>query len=118
MKNCAAAIEEDDVPVVDARGGAAGDGFFCFDVRGRFDSKRKGRVRWCYFYSAAVGALKEAIDGQLIEVSSDSDLRDFQGDGHRFDLCLAGFGQRSEYGLFSFLKIHVIRLFLSKIDQN
>jgi hypothetical protein len=54
----------------------------------------------------------------LIEVSSDSDLRDFQGDGHRFDLCLAGFGQRSEYGLFSFLKIHVIRLFLSKIDQN
>jgi hypothetical protein len=65
-----------------------------------------------------MGTLEEAIGGQLIEVSSDSDLRDPECCRQFPDIRFAGVGQSLEYGLFSFLKIHMIRLFLNKTDQK
>ena len=35
-----------------------------------------------------------------------------------FDLCFAGFGQGLKNQLLSFLKIHMIQLFLTTIDQK
>ena len=117
VKDGAAAVEEDDVTVVDSGGGAAGDGFFCFDIDGCFVGKRKGRVGSSNFDSAAVGTLEESVGGQLIKISSDGDLRDFEPCRQFFDIRFAGIGQSLEYRLFSFLKVHMIRLFLNKNDQ-
>ena len=109
---------ENDVAVVDAGGGAPRDSFFCFDVDSGFVGERKGWIGWGDLDGAAMGALEEAVGGQLIEVPSDSDLRNLEGGCHLFDLCFAGVGEGLEYRLFSFLKIHVIHLFLNIIDQK
>jgi hypothetical protein len=63
VKNGTSAVKEDDVAVVNAGGGAAGDGFFCFDVDRGFVGERKGRVRWGDFDGAAMGPAEEAIGG-------------------------------------------------------
>jgi len=54
----------------------------------------------------------------MVEVSPDGDLGDPEDCCQLLDICFAGFGQSFEYRLFSFLKIHVIHLFLNKIDQK
>ena len=63
VKNGATAVKEDDVAVVNAGGGTAGDGFFCLDVDRGFVGERKGLVGKGDFYGAAAGTKKEAVGG-------------------------------------------------------
>lgn len=118
MKYGTAAVEEDYIAVVDPGSCAAGDGFFGFDVDGCFVGEGKGRVGGHDFDGAAVGTLEEAVGGQLIKVPADGDAGDVEGCGQVFDRCFAGCSQLLKYRLFSFLKIHLIRLFLNKFDQK